>query len=535
MNKKLFSTVTAGAMVCVMLAGCGKRDGMESNTQGLAKGEVSYPVQTEQTLSYWVGLNGNVSQIASSVNDLPFTEEEFKRTGIKINYIHPAVGQDQEKFNLLLASGDLPDIVVNYWYNINGGPDKAIQNGYIARLNDLMDYAPNFAKLLEDNPEIDRMVQTDSGNYYVFPALKPDDMQTVYAGMAMRADWLRELNLPIPETIDDWHTALTAFKEAKGADAVLSYSVNSLKNSGAFTGAYGVKGDFYLDNGRVRFGPAEPGYKQYIELFRKWFSEGLIDRNVASNDTKTFDAKILNGNTGAMFCLVGSGIGKWLTAAGAAGDKNFDLVAVPYPVLNRGERPMFGAKDNTFSTSAAHAAISAKSPNKELAARFLDYAFSKEGNLFYNFGTEGVSYDLADGEPMLNDNILKNPDGLSISLALTKYTHAGYEGPFPADVRVFKQNYTMEQQFNALDVWKETDARKHIMPQINRNSEDNEEYKNIMNEATTFVDEKSLQFIMSVIPMSEYDNFVSQLKAMNIDRAIEINQAAVDKYFSRGQ
>ena len=46
--------------------------------------------------------------------------------------------------------------------------------------------------------------------------------------------------------------------------------------------------------------------------------------------------------------------------------------------------------------------------------------------MYYNFGVEGESYELKDGYPTFTDLILNNPDGLSATQALSKYTHCSY-------------------------------------------------------------------------------------------------------------
>ena len=72
------------------------------------------------------------------------------------------MGQEKEQFNLLLSSGDLPDIISYNWYEFPGGPQKAINDGYILKLNGLIeDYAPNLKRTLEENPEVDKSVKTD--------------------------------------------------------------------------------------------------------------------------------------------------------------------------------------------------------------------------------------------------------------------------------------------------------------------------------------------------------------------------------------
>ena len=49
-------------------------------------------------------------------------------------------------------------------------------------------------------------------------------VDSVQSGPIIRADWLEELGLEVPQTIDDWTNVLTAFKEQKGAQAPLTFS-----------------------------------------------------------------------------------------------------------------------------------------------------------------------------------------------------------------------------------------------------------------------------------------------------------------------
>lgn len=67
------------------------------------------------------------------------------------------------------------------------------------------------------------MARTDSGNYYMFngyPAADHDkeaDLErSAICGFVLRKDWLDELGLEAPETIDEWHNVLTELKQKKG-------------------------------------------------------------------------------------------------------------------------------------------------------------------------------------------------------------------------------------------------------------------------------------------------------------------------------
>ncbi len=69
-----------------------------------------------------------------------------KKTGIKVEYLHPAQGQDAEVLNLLIASGELPDIIQTDWLARN--PESSIAKNTIIALNDLIDnYSPNLKNI----------------------------------------------------------------------------------------------------------------------------------------------------------------------------------------------------------------------------------------------------------------------------------------------------------------------------------------------------------------------------------------------------
>ena len=55
---------------------------------------------------------------------LPLVEKE---TGVKLQFVHPAAGNQNEQLNLMLASGELPDMIHGGWKSFPGGPAKAIQ------------------------------------------------------------------------------------------------------------------------------------------------------------------------------------------------------------------------------------------------------------------------------------------------------------------------------------------------------------------------------------------------------------------------
>ncbi len=485
---------------------------------GLSKKKVS----TEgDTLTYWMMLSATDRVEIRNLAETPLGKALEERTGIKVEYIHP---DGDEQFNLMLASGDLPDIIQTNWVTeYPGGPDKAIQENQIIAFDDLMEeYAPNLTKYLKEHPEVDKLVTAQDGKHYMFPFVRGDEYLLISYGPVVRKDWLDELGLDVPETMDDWYNMLTAFKSKATGSPLTTYL--PLVN-GVFSSAYGAPQTYFVDNGEIKYGPMLDGYKECLMELNRWYNEGLLDPNFMGIDQKMIDSAILTGAAGATAGSVGSGIGKWMAAAT---DEGYELVAAPYPVLNKGEKAMFSARQNY--APGLGAAISAKCENPELAMQFLDYFYSEEGSMLLNFGIEGESYEMIDGYPTYTELITKNPEGKSMAAMLGQYARSATQAPFVQDRRYMEQYAALPQQKNAVDVWSDTDAADHIMPPIVPSAENSSELAKILSDVSTFVDEYTIKFVAGQVSFDEWDTYVSQLKSLKVERAIEIYQEAYDKF-----
>ena len=535
-NKKrgIIAMTTA---VLMLLTACGQP--AKNNNSGGGADDfkfVSYPIQTDVTLKYWVELNANVSISSESLTKTPFGQELMKNMGVNIEFIHPPVGQTTEQLGILLTSNSLPDIIEYNWSALSGGAAKALKEGYIIKLNDVFaSDAPNLTAYLKSQPGYDKDTKTDDGSYYAFPFIRGDDFLTVSAGPILRGDWLTDLGLPIPETIDEWHTVLTAFRDRKGATSPLSFTNgggSSWFREGDFSGAYGTPRNFFIDGEKVVYGPYDPRYKDFLTEMAKWYEEGLIDANIANVEGSTLDSNILNSKTGATIGYGGSLLGR-LTQSMAGKDDKFKLVAAKHPVLTKGETPVFGQRSPIVDTIGA--AITSSCKNVGLAARMLDYAYSDKGHLLYNFGIEGESYNMVDNYPTYTDLIMKNPDGLSITQAMSRYIRGSYSGPFVQDKAYMEQYYTLDEQKEALVRWSDTDtSQKRSLPvSVTFLPEESSEISTILNDINTRVDEMTMKFIMGIEPMDNFDKYISDLKSFGMERAIEIQQNAFDRYIKR--
>jgi putative aldouronate transport system substrate-binding protein len=494
-------------------------------------------------LTIWEGLWYNAAVSVPSLAETPLYQEVMRRTGVDVTWIHPAQGQEQESFNLMIASNDLPDMIFSQWSSsYPGGPEKAISDGVIIRLNDVMDdHAPNLSALFAKNPEWLKAAKTDTGTLYMFPFIRGDDYLMVFFGPQLRRDWLDQLGLEVPETLAEWELVLTSFKSAGLVEYPLTFTANNRGrgiNRSAFIQPFGTIWDFYRDDGgQVHYGPYEDQFAEFLTFFKGWFDQGLVDPESFSNERNTFDAKILNGATGAWLSYTGSGIGAYLDANG--GEGTFDIVAAQYPVIKEGDTPFFGQRDNPLPGSGM--AITTQARDVELAAQFADFAYGEEGHVLFNFGLEGESYEWStsypgfEGErwPVYTDAMNSDPEGRTLSQMGGLYTRSFYSGPIVQDRRYMYQYARRPQQRDAVVLWGQTEAAQHMLPAVTATPEEAEDLAEMMSDIETYVEEMFVKFITGQEPLDNFDAFQSRLQQMGIERAIEIKQAGLARYNSR--
>jgi putative aldouronate transport system substrate-binding protein len=486
------------------------------------------------TLTAWAQFrNINPKTGVKTFNDVLAYQELEKRTGVHIEWTHPANGQEKDSFNLMIAAGYYPDIIYDYNY-YTGGLDKAVSDGVYIKLNDLIaQYAPNYQKVRTKNGDVRRGTMTDSGSLVAFYSINTP-IQGPWMGMAVRKDWLDDLGLKLPVTYDDWYTMLKAFKEKKDASAPLWINNRGSDMFGILPSGYGVTalgstiaGSFIMVNGNVKYSPLENGYKEYITMLAKWYKDGLIDRDYFTRKDSLVPSSLADtGKSGAFADVYTLMAAHKLTSQ----DKKINVVAVPNPVKTAGDK--LHIRQYNFEVGNNKACITTACKDPVLAAKWLDYMYSDEGSLLCMYGVEGQTYNMADGKPVPSDLIVKNPEGLSMGDARNKYT--AWQ---PCQ-------YFWERELAGLDqggldainkIWPSNSDGSYMMPAVTLTIDEGNKFSKIMNDVDTYALEMSTKFIIGAEPLSKYDEFINRIKDMGIAQAIRIQQTALNRYHTRSK
>ena len=547
-KKKALRVLAAIAACSVLLLGaCGKSaDGKAAGSTGSGGSgkvlkELKLPlVDKPTTLKLMVSLDSKAGTVMKNLNEMLAFQELEKRTGIHIEFIHPPAGQEKEFLNLAIASGDLPDMIFWQWRTIPGGPEKAINDGLIMDLTSVIrENAPNYKRIIAENKDVGLDSMTDSGKMYMIPGMRIGLSQRLFDGFMLRKDWLDKLGIKPPQTMDEWYSTLVAIrdKDPNGngkADEIPFLGSNKINNRIGltfFTNAWGMSFGYYVDNGKIKFGPGEQAYKEYLATMRKWYSEKLIDPDyMISSDRKNFDAKVLSDRAGSFYGQLNGYMGRYL---GLTKNKNFALTVVPFPTVPGGGSYNF-SESAPFAAKADGIAVSAKSKYAAEAVKWCDYILSPEGSRVVSFGVEGVTYTMVGGVPKYTDLIMKNPDGLSFDQALSKYTSAGIVPRLYQDPNYWSQAMQYPAQLEGMKIL-ETGDLSRCLPALTPGPDEASKLARMQTEIETYRDEMFNKFIMGQTPLSDFDKYISTLESLGLKEALEMQQKAYERYLKRGQ
>lgn len=525
-----------------LISGCltqGTETGETGTTTPLQGKPVKLPAEEKATFKIWDSISANVTTITPSMTDTPLYKELEEQTNVRLEFIHPVGGKDtQAQFQTMIASGDYPDIFGMGMTSYTGGKQQAFEDEVIIDIAPYVakGYMPNLKKILDTYPQLEKDIYTEQGQMLQVPVFK---YTPTTAGLFLREDWLKELNLPVPETIEEWYTTLKAFKEQKGATAPFTEKIGMIRGEGDLLGAYGVGAGFYMEDegGKkvMKYGPVEDGYKAYVKEMAKWYKEGLIDPEVLTLTDVMLDANVTSGKSGATQGYSSADMARYLNLMKQK-DPNFDLIAAPDVVLEKGGENHFSPSGKIVQNASAYS-VSAKCKDIPTVLAFLDYGYQYEGHMVYNFGIEGESYEMVDGQPKFTELITNNPKGTPMATILNIYAKSSSQGPMIQDKRYFEQYVTMPQQLDAIEVWGQNNK---ISDQANTvvlgtlTQQETDQVKNIQTDIGKY---KELMFDKWLTGQEDidatWDQYKAKINEIGLATWMQVRQTAHDRFIKK--
>lgn len=485
---------------------------------------------TEEPVTYSVWYSEPFTDyVDNPAEDVAIFRLLAERTNVHLEFSLTTVETASEKFQLLFAAEDLPDIITDAMQYYTGSIDDAVhEDAFLYEYSGDLDIMPNYSAVLDQYVEAKKTItSSDTGAMVSFPEIYKDVGDV--SGYMIRKDFLEASGLEVPATYDELHTLLTMIYNqtgatmelaASGGDGVLGagFDINVNLDNNDLSG-------WYVEDGQVKMGILEDAFVDYLTMVTQWYQEKIIYADFVNTDRGSLD-QLFSGQ----FSVTVKPPEIVEVANQVIGP---EMVAMPMPRQNADdELHVCGTAGSCLMDPYAWS-INASVEDPSLILQLIDYMFSEEGFYLINYGEEGVSYTMENGEPQFTDLVVANPDGLD-------YAHAAYlfatsnrsRLPFLSDYARCFAEYT-EAQWDAVEVYSNDCDHANDYPNgAIMNTEQTTEYNTVAADICTYISENVLQFIYGQKDLGEWDSFVDTLYDMGIETAIAAKQAAYDDYLA---
>lgn len=541
-RKRWLAVFLTMLLTASMTAGCNQESGSNGtdtvNGQEASEGsEVSaydgtlqrlVPEGEEVTLSIWKPTHTTIGTRIEDWGDAEFNQWYEEQTGVKIDWITPVGGTEMDNLAMLISSGEYPDIFSGAASYYNTGAYGLMKDGVVINVAEHLDKLPNYKAQLEMSDLRQKESYSDNGELSSFTIFSKDDQPTsTWYGILMRKDYLDAVGMDVPETYDEWYDVLVAFRDQLGLTKPYVLNYDGFPKLNAFIGGLGFgymsNMPFYQIDGTVYFAPLSDGFRTYLEMMNKWYTEGLIDPDFMSMNSSSAEmATYSDPMTGSM--VAPTSLAPVLKAL--IGDESVEYVAVPNPVVNKGDKVHIYPYNATVSTGYQ---ISTQCDNLDIALQWCDLQYSDDIIFKGNWGIDEGNYVIEDdGNVHFSDRIFKNEDGFSAIDMI--YSIA--PGPVVVDqMRDREDDPFLNEAAEMYD--SQCDNEYTISAALTMTDEENEIYNSVITEVMTYVQEMQVKFILGIESFDQYDAFLEKIREMGIDQAIAAYQAAFDRYNAR--
>ncbi|MCX3062941.1 ABC transporter substrate-binding protein [Streptomyces beihaiensis] len=465
-----------------------------------------------------------------------FWKEVTKRTRVTLKPVDVPLADYEKKRSVLIGSGDAPLLIPKTYH-----PSEVafVSSGAILPVSEYVHLMPNYrakVKKWQLEPELDSIRQAD-GKYYLLPGLH-EKAKSGYS-LSLRTDVLDRLGLSLPTTWDEVHDVLKAIK-AEYPDKYPwtdRWSTNTPFPCGALFGylgqAYGVKAGWSYDNisfdtksGKFVFTATQDAYRAMVEFLRQIVAEKLLDPESFTQQDDQAVQKLLAEKSYAISANPQELVQNYRYNLNKQ-VKGAQIEMIPVPLGPAGPVVLGGARlENGVMISSK----ALRTDSFVALMQFVDWLwYSDEGQTLSKWGVEGVTYTKSGNRFELKPGIslmgsdpkapkdLQKDYGFSDGVFSYGGSWALVSSSFGPDERKFQNAMAQRKQLP-------------IDPAHPLRSDEQERATLWDTPLKDHAIQNTLKFVLGKRPMSQWGDYVSELRAKNMQRLVDLHNAAYERF-----
>jgi putative aldouronate transport system substrate-binding protein len=505
---------------------------------------ISYPLEGDNSISIWYYAPGYVQYVDTNYNFNALAAAEAA-TGVTLEFTEVSQNAASEQFNLLVASGDYPDLIPCMEY-YSSGLTKAYEEDVIVDIEPYVEeYMPNFAAvrdLLSANTQ--SQLETDGAMLAFYQV---DDGSYSGDGLVTRGDWMEALGISFDSkliSLDQFDDMIHQFHDTYNVAHTLYFTDGTLSLNAVFdTSIPTLVGDGFMTSvssaifrrgDEVVSGWVQDGYREYLEYVLKLMDDGIIDRDFMGLDNDRGTQNTLCGNGG--IAIWGANADKLEEIYGYTEDPDFKVAALP-TVTADPDAPYVWTQEQSLVSTRSGFSMSTNCETPELVCQWENYWWTYEGYLLNNYGEEGQSLSWDGDQPKFDWETPVTVTGLNApnaEMALELFTMKRFTGGYLDNDRLLPT--FSDTALAAVDLWTIDGAsdERYYPDSIVFTVAENEAVGTVESDFLTFAPTEILKFLSGAEELNDetWDAYLEKCENMGINDIIAVYQDAYDQYLA---